>query len=263
MTGRGAGVAGRGTGVAGRGTGVAGRGAAVGGRGTGVAGRGTAVAGRGTGAARRGTGVAGRGTAVARRGTAVARRGTAVARRGTAVAGRGAAVAGRGTAVARRGAGVAGRGAKVLWGGLLALTAIQLTVGCWQLFAPRSFYGVLWVSDLPPYNEHMMRDLGASSLAIAVVLAAGVRAMEPRLVSVGLAAYLTFSVPHLVFHSAHLEHMTAGSAATLMALLGAGAIGPSWLLWLSVRVRTARPAPLPSRRAARRAARRSRRGCSP
>ncbi|MEU5997626.1 hypothetical protein ABZ837_07345 [Streptomyces sp. NPDC047197] len=235
---------------------MTGRGAAVAGRGAGVAGRGAAVGGRGTGAA-------GRGAGAAERGASVGGRGTAVGGRGTAVAGRGTAVAGRGTGVARRGTGVARRGAKVLWGGLLALTATQLTVGCWQLFAPRSFYGVLWVSDLPPYNEHMMRDLGASSLAIAVVLAAGVRAMEPRLVSVGLAAYLTFSVPHLVFHSAHLEHMTAGSAATLMALLGAGVIGPSWLLWLSVRVRTARPAPLPSRRAARRAARRNRRGCSP
>ncbi|MEW1926586.1 hypothetical protein [Streptomyces sp. NPDC088360] len=228
-----------------------------------MTGRGAGAAERGAGAAERGTGAAERGTGAARRGAGVAGRGTGAAERGTGAARRGAGVAGRGAGVAGRGAGVAGRGAKVLWGGLLALTATQLSVGCWQLFAPRSFYGVLWVSDLPPYNEHMMRDLGASSLAIAVVLAAGVRAMEPRLVSVGLAAYLTFSVPHLVFHSAHLEHMTAGSAATLMALLGAGAIGPSWLLWLSVRVRTARPAPLPSRRAARRAARRSRRGCSP
>ncbi|MFI6090038.1 hypothetical protein [Streptomyces sp. NPDC051218] len=144
---------------------------------------------------------------------------------------------------------MSGRGTRVLRGGLLALTATQVTVGCWQLFAPHSFYGVLWVSDLPPYNEHMMRDLGAMSLALGVVLAAGVRSAEPLLVSVGLAAYLTFSVPHLVFHSAHLEQMTAGSAATLMALLGAGVIAPAALLWLSLRgggqVRRDRPAPRP------------------
>lgn len=55
---------------------------------------------------------------------------------------------------------------------------------------PRSFYaGVLGVSALPPYNEHLMRDLGGLYLALAVVLgAAGVR-LQRSLVRTALAAY--------------------------------------------------------------------------
>ncbi|MEU6765865.1 hypothetical protein ABZ916_25515 [Streptomyces sp. NPDC046853] len=153
----------------------------------------------------------------------------------------------------RPGAGAAGGGSSLLrWGlGLLALS--QFGVGFWQLFAPRSFYGSLWVSALPPYNEHLMRDLGAMGVALGVVSAAAARSMEPRLVSVALVADLTFTVPHLVFHSTHPGGLSAGSTVMLLGLLGGAVLLPAWLLWLSARRpsrpggadRTARPAPRP------------------
>ena len=137
------------------------------------------------------------------------------------------------------------RDLKLLRGGLVFLAVTQFAVGFWQLLAPRSFFGVLWVSTLPPYNEHLMRDLGAMVLALGVVVAAAARSMEPRMISVALAADLTFTVPHLVFHSSHSGQLAAWETATLLGLLGAAVLLPSWLLWLSARVRTARPAPPP------------------
>ena len=60
--------------------------------------------------------------------------------------------------------------------GYLALSSLQ--IGAWALFAPRSFYdgfpgaGRSWVSVDGPYNEHLVRDVGALNLAIAVLLVA-------------------------------------------------------------------------------------------
>ncbi|MGW7080993.1 hypothetical protein [Streptomyces sp. NPDC054866] len=150
---------------------------------------------------------------------------------------------GEGSRTVRR----AGHGAPLLRGGLIFLAVTQFAVGFWQLLAPRSFFGSLWVSTLPPYNEHLMRDLGAMVLALGVVVAAAAWSMEPRLISVALAADLTFTVPHLVFHSAHSGHLSAGSALTLLGLLGGAVLLPAWLLLLAARGagRTARPAPRP------------------
>ena len=58
-----------------------------------------------------------------------------------------------------------------LRGGLLVLAVSALTVGLWALLVPRSFYddfplpGRAWVSTLGPYNEHLVRDVGALNLA--------------------------------------------------------------------------------------------------
>jgi hypothetical protein len=138
---------------------------------------------------------------------------------------------GEGSRTVRRSA----HGAPLLRGGLIFLAVTQFAVGFWQLLAPRSFFGVLWVSTLPPYNEHLMRDLGAMVLALGVVVAAAARSMEPRLVSVALAADLTFTVPHLIFHSAHSGHLSAGPTATLLALLGGAVLLPASLLLLAAR----------------------------
>jgi len=58
-------------------------------------------------------------------------------------------------------------------------------VGFWALLAPRSFYddfpggGRSWVSALPPYNEHLVRDVGGlpSNLAVVDLVRDGDRAV--------------------------------------------------------------------------------------
>jgi hypothetical protein len=60
--------------------------------------------------------------------------------------------------------------------GMALLAVSPLGVGVWALFAPRSFFqdfpaaGRHWVSALGPYNEHLMRDVGALNLALLVLL---------------------------------------------------------------------------------------------
>src|SRR3954452_892233 len=88
--------------------------------------------------------------------------------------------------------------------GVLILS--QGALALWALLAPRAFYddfpgaGRSWVSPLGPYDEHLVRDVGALSLALPVVLVAALVSLDRRLVLVAGLAYLAWSVPHLVFH---------------------------------------------------------------
>jgi hypothetical protein len=72
--------------------------------------------------------------------------------------------------------------------------------------------------------------LGLGLLAAAVWL-------ERRLVIVALLAYLTFSVPHLVFHVEHLHGLSGVEATVLVALLAGSVALPLALLAVAVRPR--------------------------
>jgi hypothetical protein len=93
-----------------------------------------------------------------------------------------------------------------LRGGLLVLAVSALTVGLWALLVLRSFYddfplpGRDWVSTLGPYNEHLVRDVGALNLALGVLLVVAAVLLERRLVQTSLVAYLAYAVPHFIFH---------------------------------------------------------------
>jgi hypothetical protein len=99
---------------------------------------------------------------------------------------------------------------------LLALLAvIGVFVGGWALFAPRAFYDAFpfpalfsaWVAGDGPFNEHLIRDVGALYLALAAgsVVAACMRRADAS-VAIGVA-WVVFSVPHLAYHVAHLGHL--------------------------------------------------------
>jgi hypothetical protein len=98
---------------------------------------------------------------------------------------------------------------------LVLLSLGQGLPGAWALFAPRSFYdgfpvpGNGWVARFPPYNEHLVRDLGALSLGLTTVLVLAAVHPERRLVRAAAWGCLGFTVPHLVFHVAHLGRFGA------------------------------------------------------
>ena len=94
---------------------------------------------------------------------------------------------------------------------LLVLAASTTYVGVWALLAPaglyRSFpgFGWHWVASAGPYDEHLVRDVGALSLALLVpTLAAVVRPSAWNL-RVAAVAWLLYSVPHLAFHAVHVS----------------------------------------------------------
>ena len=124
---------------------------------------------------------------------------------------------------------------------LLALTAAF--VGFWALLAPSSFYasfpglGYTWVSEAGPYDEHLVRDVGALYLALLVVtVLALLRPASVRPWAAGLA-WLVFAVPHLVFHAAHAGPGDAVevTALALNVLLAALACLPAGLGRRSIR----------------------------
>lgn len=125
--------------------------------------------------------------------------------------------------------------------GLIFLAVTQGAAGLVQLFAPKFFYddfpnsATPWVSLLPPYNEHLMRDVGALTLAYVLVLATAAIWPEPKLVRVALAANLVFTVPHFVFHATHLDHYPTGSAIGQTVALGLGVLIPAALLLVGMR----------------------------
>ena len=56
------------------------------------------------------------------------------------------------------------------------------------------------------------RDVGALSLAIAVVLTAAAITARRRSGLIALTAFATYAVPHTVFHASHLQGFPVGDA---------------------------------------------------
>ena len=122
--------------------------------------------------------------------------------------------------------------------GLTVLALITLIAGAWQYFAPRSFYtDVPTVAADPPFNQHLMTDVGGLGLALALVLGAAAVTMDRLLIRVALAAYLVYSISHLLFHITHLTGLSAGGAAFLVTSLTLLPVLALALLILATRAR--------------------------
>jgi len=124
-----------------------------------------------------------------------------------------------------------GRRRGVSRAGLTFLALVSAVTGAWALGAPASFFatfpapGHSWVALLPPYNEHLVRDVGAFNLSFALLFAWAAISRERRLTQAALVTYLVYAVPHLIYHSGHLMHFPPGDAvAQTIALLSVVAI---------------------------------------
>jgi hypothetical protein len=94
----------------------------------------------------------------------------------------------------------------LLRAGLLVLTVFQALVGIWALVFPGSFYNDFpAVALLPPFNEHLIRDVGALSLAFAFIFAVSASAMHYNMIRPILIGYEFFALPHFIFHTCHLH----------------------------------------------------------
>jgi hypothetical protein len=103
---------------------------------------------------------------------------------------------------------------------LLAAASIGLTA----TLAPRAFYDDFpflshWVDLLPPYNEHLVTDVGGLYLGFAVLFAWAAVTLERTLVRAVCAAWLLTATIHLFFHATHLEGFgTADGVAEILSL---------------------------------------------
>lgn len=143
--------------------------------------------------------------------------------------------------------------------GLLALAFFPATQALWMLAAPRGFYddfpggGRAWVPPVSVFDEHLLRDIGAAQLGVAVVLLGAAILLERRVVQVALVAFLVSSLPHATYNLT-----TTGSYGTADNVLSLGGFAAQLVLaaWLLTQTRTRStswPASTPSRpaRAAR------------
>ena len=123
--------------------------------------------------------------------------------------------------------------------GLSLLAATALGGGFWALFLPRAFYddfplpGRAWASTLGPYNEHLVRDYGATNLAFGVLLVFAAILLERKLVQVSLLAWLVYGVPHFIFHFMQVYAFSLGDNLAQLGLLGFIVLLPLALLTLA------------------------------
>ena len=120
--------------------------------------------------------------------------------------------------------------------GLIALALITAITGGWALFAPESFFttfpapGHPWVALLPPYNEHLVRDVGEFNLSFTLLFTWAAVSPQRLLVRATLVAWLVYAVPHFVFHLGHLAHFALVDKVTQMIGLGIVIVLPLLLL---------------------------------
>lgn len=94
------------------------------------------------------------------------------------------------------------------------LIVVTTQIGVWALFAPQSFYedfpglGRAWVSTDGPFNEHLVRDVGALNIALAVLLLAAAVLLTKELVVTAGIATLAWGIPHTIYHLVNTDKLT-------------------------------------------------------
>ena len=94
---------------------------------------------------------------------------------------------------------------------LAALALGAAFVGIPATLAPHGFYDSFpfvadWVDLLPPYNEHLTRDVGGLYLAFAALFAWAALRPDRTLVVPVCAVWAAAQALHVLFHVTHLEH---------------------------------------------------------
>ncbi len=125
---------------------------------------------------------------------------------------------------------------------LVLLAIAAFAVGIPAALAPLTFYSDFpffahWVNLIPPYNEHLVTDVGGLYLGFAVLFAWAARTLQPGLVRAASVAWLVPAVLHLAFHATHLRGFSTANAIAELASLTYLAALPLLALW-GVRERT-------------------------
>jgi len=119
---------------------------------------------------------------------------------------------------------------------LVLICAYCLTIGVLAAFAPRTFYDDFpffahWVELLPPYNGHLISDVGGLYLGFALLFGWAAWALERTLVRAACTAFLLSAVIHLIFHVGHLEGFGTVDGIAEIAALAALLPPPVIAIW--------------------------------
>ena len=116
----------------------------------------------------------------------------------------------------------------------LALAAAS--VGIPAALAPHAFYNDFpflahWVDRIPPYNEHLVTDVGGLYLGFTVLFAWAAWTLQPTLVRAACSAWLLAAAFHLFFHATHLDNFGTADAIAELASLAFLLIPPPIAIW--------------------------------
>ena len=100
---------------------------------------------------------------------------------------------------------------------LWILAAQAAATGLPAALAPRWFYdefplGRGWVAMLPPYNQHLITDVGGFYVAFALLFAWAAITLQRTLIVPVCAAWGVAALLHFGYHAAHLDGWDAGDA---------------------------------------------------
>lgn len=119
---------------------------------------------------------------------------------------------------------------------LVLLFLSSLGIGLLAFAAPRTFYDDFpflahWVDLLPPYNSHLITDVGGLYLGFAVVLAWAARTLDRNLIRAACAAWLLTATLHLLFHATHLDDFGTADAIAELTTLALLLLPPVVAVW--------------------------------
>lgn len=123
--------------------------------------------------------------------------------------------------------------------GLAVLALLNLWWGVAALATPARFFagfpfGHAWTGAYPPYNEHLVVDLGATFVSLGVLLGAAAVLDRRAVTLVVLAGVGTFDALHLAFHATHAGGLSGGEYAASLLALAAGVLAPAVLALLAL-----------------------------
>lgn len=127
--------------------------------------------------------------------------------------------------------------------GLVLLGVLHVSWGVPAVLVPRWFFdnfpgfGLTWTAGYPPYNSHLMTDVGAAFLTLGTMLLAAAWLGDSRVTAVVLGGVLLFSTVHLGFHLAHAGTLTGADLLASRGTLLLGVLAPGALLVLDRRRR--------------------------
>ena len=113
------------------------------------------------------------------------------------------------------------------------LGAVNLGWGAWAVLAPAHFFrtfpgaGLHWTAAYPPYNQHLIVDLGATMLTLATLLIGAAIVDSPAVSVVAGLATGVFGTLHFGYHALHAGHMGASDRVlSLLSLIGGAVVPP-------------------------------------
>lgn len=127
--------------------------------------------------------------------------------------------------------------------GLVLLGALHLSWGVPATLAPRWFFdnfpglGHAWTAAYPPYNRHLVTDLGATFTTLGVLLLLAAWLADRKVTAVVLCGVLVFSSLHLAFHLRDHGSLAGVDLVASLAALVMGVVLPVALLVLNRRKR--------------------------